>query len=43
MEKLLEILSSNSQRITMEALLKCETVLEKLDIKTVVKLPLDYL
>ncbi|XP_065202466.1 mediator of RNA polymerase II transcription subunit 15-like [Planococcus citri] len=33
MKKLLEILSSPGQRITMETLLKCEVVLEKLDIK----------
>lgn len=36
MKKLLEILSSPGQRITMETLLKCEVVLEKLDIKVVV-------
>lgn len=36
MKKLLEILSSSghsAQRITMETLLKCEVVLEKMDIK----------
>lgn len=37
MKKLLEILSSPSQRITMEALLKCEAVLEKMDIKGLVR------
>lgn len=36
MKKLLEILTSPGQRITMETLLKCEVVLEKLDIKVVV-------
>lgn len=35
MKKLLEILTSPGQRITMETLLKCEVVLEKLDIKVV--------
>ncbi|XP_065216792.1 mediator of RNA polymerase II transcription subunit 15-like isoform X1 [Planococcus citri] len=34
MKKLLEILTSPGQRITMEALLKCEVVLEKMDMKT---------
>lgn len=33
MKKLLEILTSPGQRITMEALLKCEAVLEKNDMK----------
>ncbi len=32
MKKLLEILTTPGQRITMDTLLKCEAVLEKLDM-----------
>jgi mediator of RNA polymerase II transcription subunit 15 len=35
MKKLLEILSNPSKRMPLETLLKCEVVLEKLDLKRV--------
>lgn len=43
MKKLLEVLSSTGQRSSLEVLLRCEAVLEKMDLKGMVIMKILFL